>query len=131
MEKYRQSGVIPYRFSNGSKEILVVTSKKKKKWLVPKGIIEEDLSSIESAEKEALEEAGIIGNISKSVFGHYEVEKWGGLCKVEVFPMKVVEILKEWEEDFRKRCWIRKENLNEIKMNLTLKKLLLEFFDKY
>ena len=37
-----QSGVIPYRIQEGKIEILLITSLKKKRWIIPKGIIESD-----------------------------------------------------------------------------------------
>ena len=94
---YRQSAVIPYRFNGqGKLRLLLITSRKRKRWIIPKGVIEPDLSSRKSAAKEALEEAGILGSVSDDMLGTYEYAKWGGVCHVEVFGMRVERILEEW-----------------------------------
>ena len=54
--------------------------------------------------KEAYEEAGVIGNVLSELIIEYEYKKWGGICKVKVFPLRIWKILDEWEEmDKRKR----------------------------
>ena len=74
---YRQSGVIPYRLGSGDVEVLLITSLQKKRWIIPKGIIEYGYSHQESAENEAYEEAGIEGQIDPSPIGEYRLQKWG------------------------------------------------------
>ena len=59
-------------------------------------LIDEDIK--DGIEKEAIEEAGIIGKTSKKSIGSYEYEKWGGKCVVEVFPCKVKTETEEWDE---------------------------------
>jgi len=53
---------------------------------------------VESARKEALEEAGITGSIETEPIGSYRYEKWGGTCTVSMFKMEIVTILDVWEE---------------------------------
>jgi len=103
---YRQSAVVPYRRRAGSVEILMVTSRRKKRWVMPKGVIEPDLDAAASAAKEALEEAGIEGRVSKRPLGSYRYEKWGGVCEVEVYAMRVKTVHDEWDESFRDREWL-------------------------
>ena len=74
--------------------------------MIPKGIIEPDLSPAESAAKEALEEAGVEGRVGTEPLGHYEYEKWGGTCSVEVFVLEVDRVHDEWAEDHRQRLWL-------------------------
>ncbi|MBT3059659.1 MAG: NUDIX hydrolase, partial [Candidatus Thiodiazotropha sp. (ex Lucina pensylvanica)] len=66
------------------------------------------LSLQESAAKEALEEAGIEGEVAEEPIGSYSYEKWGAECTVDVFPMRVTRELseKEWEENHRGREWL-------------------------
>lgn len=125
---YRQSAIIPFRWNNKELEVLVITSRKKKKWIIPKGIVEENLSSFESAKKEALEEAGIIGKGTGEVIGKYKYEKWGGKCKVEVFSLEVKTIYKNWLEDFRERKWIKVNELEKYISNKKLMKIMYDFF---
>jgi len=102
---YCQSGVIPFRKRNGKLELLMVTSTSKKRWVIPKGVKERYLSPKASAIKEAWEEAGIRGKVSRSPIGAYRYNKWGGTCTVEVFTMQVREVVRNWEESFRDRAW--------------------------
>lgn len=103
---YTQSAVIPFRRRHGGLEILMITSRKKKRWVLPKGIIEPDLSPWDSAAKEALEEAGIEGTVSTTSAGTYRYDKWGGTCTVDVFTMEVGTLHDTWLEDFRERRWL-------------------------
>ncbi len=101
-----QSAVIPYRQQNGDLEILMISSRKKRRWVIPKGVKEPELSAQASAAQEALEEAGIEGQVSKRPVGRYEYEKWGGTCSVEVFTMMVEKVHEEWLESYRDREWV-------------------------
>ncbi|MBT3359775.1 MAG: NUDIX hydrolase [Rhodospirillales bacterium] len=104
---YRQSAVVPFRFRWNGPEILLITSRKKKRWIVPKGVVEPDLSPQDSALMEAFEEAGLRGRVVGPALGRYTYEKWGGVCTVEVFPMRVTETLAQWpEREVRTRRWL-------------------------
>jgi 8-oxo-dGTP pyrophosphatase MutT (NUDIX family) len=118
---YNQSGVIPFRLERGEVQILLVTSRSGKRWVIPKGIIEPDLSPQESAQKEAHEEAGVSGKISGQAVGTYTYNKWGGTCTVKVFLLEVEKILEDWPESyFRTREWVSVEKavkrVNEAKL---------------
>ncbi|NJN81610.1 MAG: NUDIX hydrolase [Caldilineaceae bacterium] len=84
----------------------MVTSRSGARWIVPKGILEPDLSPAASAAKEAFEEAGVEGRVLPKPVGEYSYEKWGGICQVEVFAMRVTDLFDEWDEDFRDREWV-------------------------
>ncbi|MGH7496173.1 MAG: NUDIX hydrolase [bacterium] len=103
---YEQSAVIPYRVSKGKIEVLLITTRKGR-WIVPKGVIERDLSPAESAAKEAVEEAGVSGEVHERKIGRYSYEKWGSICRVEVYLLRVTKVHNAWEEDdFRIRKWL-------------------------
>ena len=108
---YTQSSVIPYRIKKGKPEILIISSSKKKHWVVPKGIKEPGLSAQESAAKEAMEEAGVLGKVGRKMLGSYVYDKWGATCTVEVYPMKVTKVIskKKWPERHRGRKWVTPE----------------------
>ena len=103
---YHQSAVIPYRLDSEKLQILMITSRRKKRWVIPKGIIEPGLSPPLSAAKEALEEAGLKGQVSTNPVGNYQYDKWKGTCKVEVYALQVEQVLDRWQENFRNREWI-------------------------
>ena len=108
---YTQSSVVPYRVRDGKAEILVIASSKKHHLVVPKGIKDPGLSPRESAAKEALEEAGIEGEVAETALGSYSCEKWGATCTVAVYPMKVTRVIaeEEWQENHRGRQWVSPE----------------------
>jgi phosphohistidine phosphatase len=105
---YNQSSVIPYRIKEGIVEILLVKSSKQKHWVVPKGISEPWLTLQTSAAKEALEEAGVEGEVEDNPLGSYTYKKWGAECTVQVYPMRVSRLIaeNEWEESHRGREWL-------------------------
>jgi len=105
---FTQSSVIPWRLKEGKMQILVISSRSKKHWIVPKGIWEPGLTAQESAAKEALEEAGVEGLVAEKAIGTYHYPKWGGTCSVEVYPMEVTQVLaeKDWQESYRGREWV-------------------------
>ena len=43
---YTQSAVIPYRERNGAIEVLMITSRKRKRWVIPKGVREPELPQL-------------------------------------------------------------------------------------
>jgi phosphohistidine phosphatase len=103
---YNQSAVIPFRIINAEIEILLIKTRKNKKWIFPKGIIENGYTAKTSAEKEGLEEAGVKGKLMQKKLGKYSYKKWGGKCTVKVYGLEVDNILNVYEEDFRERKWI-------------------------
>ena len=105
---YTQSSVIPYRMNDGLLEILITRSSQKKHWVIPKGIADPGHSLRESAAKEALEEAGVKGEVANEAVGQYQYEKWGATCTVTVYPMIVTDVLDddEWAEKHRGRQWL-------------------------
>lgn len=104
---FHQSGVIPYRMRDGVVEILLITSRSRKRWVIPKGLIEPGLTPAESAVQEAWEEAGLAGLVSEESVGQYEYVKWGGVCRVEVYLLRVEKIFAYWPEtEFRNREWV-------------------------
>jgi 8-oxo-dGTP pyrophosphatase MutT (NUDIX family) len=124
---YPQSAVIPFRIVDGKLEILLITARGGNRWIIPKGIIENGMTPQASAAQEAYEEAGIRGQINPKPVGKYEYEKWGGVCRVQVFLMQIEETLEIWpEQSFRKRRWVAPETASEIVNEPALKSLLAE-----
>lgn len=103
---FTQSAIIPYRLKDDNLEILLITSIRKKKWIIPKGFIEFNLTAFESAKKEAFEEAGVIGTNETIELGSFTLKKYGGLTKIVVYSMEVEKIKDEYpEKNLRKRKW--------------------------
>ena len=122
---YNQSAVIPFEEINDKLKVLVITSRKKKHWIIPKGFIEDDLTAIASARQEAFEEAGITGKIFPDPVGDYSYEKWGIVCNVLVFPMRVSQVLNDWPEAYlRDRQWLDLNDAVKIVSNADLKNII-------
>ena len=129
MKIINQAAAIPYRFKNGKIEILILTSRNKKKWIVPKVIIEQKQSAVLTALKETEEEAGVSCTVSRDIVGTYNYIKWGGRCRVKVFPLLVTEVFEKWDEmDFRERKWVKpKEAIKKVKPKKSPKMNLFSF----
>ena len=111
---FNQSGVIPYRWNNSELEILLITSVKKRKWIIPKGYIEFNLSAFESAKKEAFEEAGILGANETIELGSFVNRKSMGIRHIIVFAMEVIKVLDDYpEKEKRKRKWLKLKDAAE------------------
>jgi len=121
---FRQSGVVPFRRQDAKIEVLLITSRRKKRWILPKGVVEKRMSPSASAAEEAWEEAGVKGSVSEVAIGSYDYQKWGGTCTVEIFPMEVLEFLDEWPDAGQRRrewvpiddaiCRVQKEGLKDV-----------------
>ena len=107
-----QYGVVPYRVGeHGRLEVMLVTSRERRRWVVPKGWPIKNLKPYSSAEREAYEEAGLVGRIGKRSVGSYQYGKrltpaLTVTCEVELFPLKVRKQLKRFpEKDQREGRW--------------------------
>ena len=102
-----QAAVVPYRLRRGGAvEIALITSSDGKRWILPKGWIDEGESAAESALREAEEEAGLLGRVVGTALARYEYAKAEGRRVVAVFLMCVTEELDSWPEDHRRRRWV-------------------------
>lgn len=103
-----QSGVLPYRRHGDVVEFLLVTSRSRGRWVIPKGSLEPHLTPLESARQEAYEEAGVRGPIRAEPLGRYLHQRLVIPALVQVFLMEVTEYLATWpEDDLRLRRWMR------------------------
>jgi 8-oxo-dGTP pyrophosphatase MutT (NUDIX family) len=93
----QQSAALPFAIQEETLKLLLVTSIGTKRWIIPKGHLEPGLTASESAEFEALEEAGVVGNMISRSIGSYSYrkrpEKGGELCRVGVYALEVTRIL--------------------------------------
>lgn len=100
-----QAGVVPFRSNGGRIEVLLITNRSGQ-WIVPKGMIDEGVTAQEAALIEALEEAGAVAAKVGRELGFYEYRKWGRLCRVRIFAMRVERLLDKWlERSSRRREW--------------------------
>ncbi|WP_052214875.1 NUDIX hydrolase [Belnapia sp. F-4-1] len=106
----RQCAALPFRQADGETQVMLVTSRETRRWVLPKGWTEK-CGGAKQAEREAFEEAGIRGRITPVPIGAYAYPKRLAdgatvTCKVEVFPLAVDELLEDWpEKSQRERRW--------------------------
>ena len=99
----QQIAALPYISVGGQAQVLLITSRERGRWILPKGWPVKGLSYAEAAAREAEEEAGVIGSISAEPFGHFDYQKrmskgYEVRCSVLVYPLQVVEHRLDWKE---------------------------------
>lgn len=102
----RQAAALPYRTSpHGGFEVLLV-SRQGGGWGLPKGGVKKGHTPERTAALEALEEAGVLGQLGAQL-GSFDYRKAGRKRHVLVFPLHVEQVLERWEEDdVRLRVWV-------------------------
>ncbi len=98
-----QYGALPWREGDDGVEILLVTSRDTRRWVIPKGWPMKGRKPHIAAAIEASQEAGLRGKIEKSPLGAYEYEKRlkgsaSVTCRVDVFPLLAQKQKKSWRE---------------------------------
>ena len=112
VEQVRQQfAALPFRHRGGV-EIMLITSRETRRWIVPKGWPMKGRRPRGTAAREALEEAGITGKVARNAIGSYTYIKRGlggksWACRVDVFPLEVRMERDEWRERAqRTRQWL-------------------------
>lgn len=102
------------RETDGSIRVALVTSRDRRRWILPKGWPIKGLRNFEAAETEAVEEAGVVGAVTRAPIGSYTYRK--RLAKktervsVEVYGLKVERRLDDWrEKGQRDIAWLTAE----------------------
>jgi 8-oxo-dGTP pyrophosphatase MutT (NUDIX family) len=133
---YFQVGALPYRRSaDGEPELLLVTSRGTRQWIIPKGWPIEGLTNAESAAREAYEEAGILGNSNETPIGIFTYEKARkgeeavSPFFVEVYLLRVDRQLAYWPEaSQRSIAWVSPEQAQSMISNTSLAGLVARCF---
>ena len=113
-------------------EVLLITSLRTRRWIIPKGWPHGNMSLAHSAAAEACEDAGVVGEVSREPIGHFHYlkRKWGisRPCKVDVFSLHVSVEQARWpEQRKRERIWLPPEMAADRIAEPELKQLLLTF----
>lgn len=129
-----QFAALPYR--RGERlEILLVTSRETRRWVIPKGWPMKGKKPHAAAAREALEEAGVTGRIDKGSLGAYPYLKRlkngdPAPCEVRVFALEVQHEHDVWPEmTQRERRWFSAEVAAAAVDEPELAELILEFAD--
>lgn len=111
----RQVAALPWREGGQGTEVLLISSRETKRWVIPKGWPIPSLSPPDSALREAFEEAGVGGQIARKPAGHFGYMKrmkdgTEVSCSVEVFPLEVMVQHREWpEQGQRDARWFKRD----------------------
>ena len=98
----KQYGAIPFIRHKGGLKVVMITSAGGY-WIFPKGQYEAEHGKTGTAALEALEEAGVEGEVIKRP--RYKTKvliKNGDWVRLTLYPMSVETIYDEWDEDYRR-----------------------------
>lgn len=111
MDSAKQIGALPIRRScDGSLQVMLVTSRETRRWVIPKGWPWPGTADHVSAAGEAREEAGVVGQPEAESIGSYVYGKRRpkGVVpvRVAVYLIDVRQELESWPEQHqRRRAW--------------------------
>jgi 8-oxo-dGTP pyrophosphatase MutT (NUDIX family) len=132
----RQVAALPWRIgASGDREILMITSRETRRWVIPKGGRMVGKTDPQAAAVEAMEEAGVQGEIAQTAVGVFRYAKRlrsgdSKMCVVAVFPLKVLIQLGAWPEAAeRERRWMSLEEAASLVMEPDLAELIRGFAD--
>lgn len=99
----QQVATLPFVAMADGIEVLLITSRRRRRWIVPKGWPDKSGSLAEAAAREAFEEAGVVGPVQREPVGTYSYQKvmpagYQVLCHVFVYPLLVVQHALSWQE---------------------------------
>ena len=111
-EPREQFAALPWRRgADGQVEVLLITSRDTRRWVIPKGWPIKGLTGAKTAAQEAWEEAGLRGKAAAKKLGAYHYDKrlrTGRLqhVRVSVYALQVTEEAEEWPEKAqREKFW--------------------------
>ena len=99
-----QIAALPVRMGPSARpEILLITSRDRHRWIIPKGWPIKGKADHEAAAIEAYEEAGLTGEMRKAPVGSFQYRKFedgghGEATRVDVYLMRVREQRQDWPE---------------------------------
>ncbi|MEM7190389.1 MAG: NUDIX domain-containing protein [Pseudomonadota bacterium] len=114
-----QAGVLAWLPDVDPIRFIIVTSRRTRRWVFPKGSIDKGMTAPEAAAQEALEEAGVVGTADATPFGSYRTPKirppliW--TVEVSLYAMRIDEVLDVWiESDQRERRFVTIDEAAEL-----------------
>ncbi|PTX56947.1 8-oxo-dGTP pyrophosphatase MutT (NUDIX family) [Litoreibacter ponti] len=129
-----QFGALCFRVNEGRTQVLLITSRTSKRWIIPKGWPMARMTPAEAAATEAFEEGGVEGKTYNICLGLYSYTKLMGAreedlpCAVSVFPVKVQKVHKDWPEaKERKRRWFTIKKAASLVREPELRKIIKNF----
>jgi 8-oxo-dGTP pyrophosphatase MutT (NUDIX family) len=117
-----QYGALPFSITEqGAIKVLLVTTRGRRNWIIPKGWPIRNLTAAATATREAYEEAGLVGAVvGDEPFGSYRYEKprnsrRATIYEVSVFLFAVERQLRKWpEKSERETRWFEPEEASTL-----------------
>ena len=125
-----QYGALPFRIEGRQVQILLITSRGTKRWVIPKGWPIHGLKPQDAAAIEAEEEAGLVGEAEERPIGSYRyLKRMKGERTAEVqvivFPFRVRAHAAEWKEQGQRIYrWVRYQKAATMVAEPGLKRLV-------
>lgn len=125
-----QFAALCFRQRKGKTQILLVTSRRTKRWIVPKGWPMEGKTPGGTALQEAWEEAGVTGKVVGDCLGAYSYTKEVDdvSCLAMLYPIEVKNLSKKYPEaSQRKRRWVGRKKGARLVAEPELARMIREF----
>lgn len=128
-----QMGALCYDVTGSELRVLLITSRGTGRWIVPKGWPMADRGAAGTAQQEAWEEAGVIGDcsdISIGAYPYFKIMDDGAElpCLVQLYPLKVQQLVDDFPERHeRRRQWFSPQRAAELVDEAELAQILRNF----
>ena len=128
----KQFAALPFKLNNSELRVMLITTRRKGRWSVPKGSPMRKTEPHRAAAIEAYEEAGLVGVTAKRALGSFKHRKRKGNRKrtvnVAVFPMKVHGQERWWpEKGEREAIWVSPKAARRLVHKAQLRRLIARF----
>ena len=134
---FHQIGALCFRLTDNRLKILLITSRRSKRWIIPKGWKIDKMSSRKSVALEAWEESGVQGKVLERPAGTYYYRKRSNgdhflTCAVKVYALRVEATKKKFpERGQRKLKWVDSVKAVDIVSEPELKALIKKFSQSF
>jgi 8-oxo-dGTP pyrophosphatase MutT (NUDIX family) len=132
MASKQQFAALPFRVEDDDISVLLITTRRKRRWSVPKGDPMLEKTPHATAATEAYEEAGLLGAINARPVGRFKHRKQKGkrkiACNVQLFPLKVKRQMKRFpERGQRDAIWLSAREAAKLVHKPQLSRLIEQF----
>ncbi|WP_407192818.1 NUDIX hydrolase [Bradyrhizobium sp. STM 3566] len=128
----KQFAALPFRLDKSELRVMLITTRRKRRWSVPKGSPMRNREPHLTAALEAYEEAALVGVVATRALGSFKHRKRKGDRKrtmnVAVFPMKVHGRERWWpEKGEREAIWVSPKTAARLVHKAQLRRLIARF----
>ncbi|WP_245515778.1 NUDIX hydrolase [Oharaeibacter diazotrophicus] len=130
---FLQVAALPWRRdADGTVRVVLVTSRERGRWILPKGWPIKGLKDCEAAETEAMEEAGLVGRVTTDPIGRFQYDKSFpkrvAAVAVDVYGLEVERQLDDWlEKGQREVRWLKPDKAAKLAADTGVGALILAF----